>query len=215
MPLTDLLRSSSAPTAPASRPLGITCDRYAPGPDGRRCASYLPTGACACSDEFMCREWLRANDDHHASPRGTVATVRPYRDEDDAGSRAGDPSPAAGTPSFAPSGAPVTDSTTAAVAPPLTQADIDSFKALGVEVRFAHPEWGEFWLVPEYTDQDRLEITPEHLAKVSAALRAFGGKVVRFGRVEDAPEATAFSLAAARAHLHRLVRAQAAVGGTR
>ncbi len=88
----------------------------------------------------------------------------------------------------------------------LTQSDIDSFKALGAEVRFEHPEWGEFWLVPEYTDQDRLEITPEHLAKVSAALRTFGGRVIRFGRIPPEPEAPAVSLAAARAHLHRLAR---------
>lgn len=89
---------------------------------------------------------------------------------------------------------------------PLTDADIASFKALGAEVRFEHPEWGEFWLVPEYTQQDRLEITPEHIAKVSAALRTFGGKVIRFGRIPDELKVTAFSLAAARAHLRRLAR---------
>lgn len=90
--------------------------------------------------------------------------------------------------------------------PGLTQADIDSFRALGAEVRFEHPEWGNFWLVPEYTEQDRLEITPEHIAKVSAALRAFGGRVIRFGRMTPEPEAPAVSLVAARAHLHRLAR---------
>ena len=88
----------------------------------------------------------------------------------------------------------------------LTQADIDSFKALGAEVHFEHPEWGNFWLVPEYTDQDRLEITPEHIGKVSAALRAFGGRVIRFGRMPPEPDAPAVSLVAARAHLHRLAR---------
>ena len=88
----------------------------------------------------------------------------------------------------------------------LTQADIDSFKALGAEVRFEHPEWGNFWLVPKYTEQDRLEITPEHIAKVSAALRAFGGRVIRFGRMPPEPDAPAASLVAARAHLHRLAR---------
>jgi hypothetical protein len=119
------------------------------------------------------------------------------------------PPPAPASAAADPFAAPRMRSGHPSPAPPgLTDADIASFKALDAEVHFEHPEWGEFWLVPEYTDQDRLEITPEHISRVSAALRTFGAKVVRFGRMENAPETIDVSLASARAHLRQVARHQ-------
>jgi len=63
----------------------------------------------------------------------------------------------------------------------LTTEDIDGFKALGVEVCLSSDAFGEVWLVPEYTEHDRKEITPEHAATISRVLEAFpGSKVVSF-----------------------------------
>lgn len=65
MPITDLLKPEPpAPTAPVTRPDGITCEKYAPG-IGKRCVSYLENGACSRPDELMCVEWLKRN----AQPR--------------------------------------------------------------------------------------------------------------------------------------------------
>ena len=63
----------------------------------------------------------------------------------------------------------------------LTDEDIASFKALGVEVCIASEELGEVWLVPEYTGRERKEITPEHAATIARVMEAFpGSKVVSF-----------------------------------
>jgi hypothetical protein len=68
---------------------------------------------------------------------------------------------------------------TARVAIP--QDEIDSFKALGVELCIRSEELGEVWLVPGYTGQARKEITPEHAATLRLLLEAFpGGRVAAF-----------------------------------
>ena len=66
---------------------------------------------------------------------------------------------------------------------PITQDEIDSFKALGVELCIRSEELGEVWLVPGYTGQARKEITPEHAATLRLLLEAFpGGRVTSFGK---------------------------------
>ena len=63
----------------------------------------------------------------------------------------------------------------------LTTDDIDGFKKLGVEVCLESEAFGEVWLVPEYTGQDRKEITPEHAATIARVMEAFpGSRVVSF-----------------------------------
>jgi hypothetical protein len=63
----------------------------------------------------------------------------------------------------------------------LTTDDIDSFKALGVEVCFESESFGEVWLVPSCSGADRREITPEHIATIVRVTEAFpGSKVVSF-----------------------------------
>ena len=60
----------------------------------------------------------------------------------------------------------------------LTDKDIASFKALGVEARITNDVIGDIWLVPEYTDQDRKEIAVEHAATLIAICAAFPGAMV-------------------------------------
>lgn len=113
---------------------------------------FKASGACALPDEFMCIEWLKAN--------GKARPAPPDRQAAEASEIA------------------------ATVAPELTgltSADIESFRALGVEVRLRSETYGEVWLVPAYTGQARKELTPEHAATVLRVLEVFpGSQVISF-----------------------------------
>ena len=80
----------------------------------------------------------------------------------------------------------------------LTPEDIASFKALGVEVHI-RSRAGEFVLVPKYTGragQQRVEISPDDLVRISQAMRAFpGSEVVYVGKPLDMPGAISGALA--------------------
>jgi hypothetical protein len=58
-----------------------------------------------------------------------------------------------------------------------TKELIEGFKRLQTEIHFTS-DTGQFWLVPEYRDPSRGEITPEHLALICQALMAFPGATV-------------------------------------
>ena len=69
----------------------------------------------------------------------------------------------------------------------LTDEDIASFKALGVEVCLASEEIGEVWIVPEYTEQARRELRIDHAATLTAVCAAFpGAKVTSFEKLTKA-----------------------------
>jgi hypothetical protein len=72
----------------------------------------------------------------------------------------------------------------------LTESDVVSFRARGVEVLLESEGLGEVWLVPEYTGQSRLELTIEHAALLAAVTAAFpDAKVTRLtGPKKPAPE---------------------------
>ncbi|HPQ70106.1 MAG TPA: hypothetical protein PKW95_13335 [bacterium] len=62
----------------------------------------------------------------------------------------------------------------------LTQADIDSFKALRVEVN-VKSKAGEFTLVPERTGRtDRIELIPEDIAKLAMIMETFPGSEITY-----------------------------------
>ena len=66
----------------------------------------------------------------------------------------------------------------------LTDEDIASFKALGVEVCIASEEIGEVWIVPEYTEQERRELRIDHAATLTAVCATFpGAKVTSFEKL--------------------------------
>jgi hypothetical protein len=75
MSLTDLLKDSTAPSAPAHLPPGITCEKFVAGPDGKHCVSYLDNGACSHPDEFMCVEWMKHNAHRSSAPTTQTTTV--------------------------------------------------------------------------------------------------------------------------------------------
>ena len=58
---------------------------------------------------------------------------------------------------------------------PIRDQDVESFVALGVEVEFTHPEHGTFFLVSEYTEADRNEISAADLRKMDMVQEGFPG----------------------------------------
>jgi hypothetical protein len=77
MALKDLIRpapQTPAPTATpaAQRPPGVTCAKYVRG-EGKRCLHYVVGGACALPDEFMCVQWLKANEAKASAASATKA----------------------------------------------------------------------------------------------------------------------------------------------
>ena len=57
------------------------------------------------------------------------------------------------------------------------------------EVCLASDDVGEFWLVPEYTDKERQELSIDHAATLTAICAAFpGAKVTAFEK--DPPKMT-------------------------
>jgi hypothetical protein len=137
--------------ASGGRPSAFTCPHYDPVPGSKRCRQYLDGGACARPDEFMCLEWLKANG--HAVP------------------------PPASAPEAA--SAPKTAEPVATHEAPLvgrlTDAHIASFKTLGAETCIELAGGGSLWLVPEYSDANREEISVEHAATLAALCAVFPG----------------------------------------
>jgi len=171
---------------PDDRPVGITCERYVRG-EGKRCRHYLPNGGCSLPGEFMCVEWLKKNGQRPPAPSKDLF---------------GNPLPDPPAKKPAKPQKPTADKPTVKVEQPagveptptprrgLTTEDIESFKALGVEVCIRSEDYGDLWLVPAYTGQPRKEITPEHLATIAQVLDVFpGSRVVAFDKKPPAEPA--------------------------
>lgn len=145
------------------RPSTFTCPHYDPVPGGRRCRQYLDGGACARPDEFMCIEWLKANG--HAVPPPVVAPESA-------------PAPTSAEPRA---------SQEAPLVGRLADEHIDSFKALGAEACIGLAGGGSIWLVPEYRDPTREEISVEHAATLAALFAVFpGARLLSFQRPSPA-----------------------------
>jgi hypothetical protein len=179
------------PNDPDRKP-NIDCSKYLPLPGSKRCRHYLDGGACALASEFMCVEWLKRNGhpvpEHH--PTRTVPPAQPalFPTLVPANQGQASPAPSVSEPAQRPAVAPKVPEAMPAPVPahpraPITQDEIDSFKALGVELCIRSEELGEVWLVPHYSGQARKEITPEHAATLRILLEAFpGGRVTSFGK---------------------------------
>lgn len=179
--------------APTSASATFECPKYRPLPGMKRCQHYVDGGACALPDELMCVEWLKANGQAmpHPTPTPVQVTPPPVSPPTDLfGTPVATPSakaaakkkPATTTPSTEPpagmppvAGEPI---------PRISEQDIASFKALGVEVCLSADGVGEVWIVPEYTGKDRKELSVEHAATLRLVVDAFpGAKVIAFEKL--------------------------------
>lgn len=168
------------------RPEGITCAQYVRG-EGKRCRHYLPNGACSLPTEFMCVEWLKRNG-HLPPPAARDLFGNPLPNPSLA-------TPATPQPRVVENPAARTEQSPVVEQPPLsrrglTTEEIESFKALGVEVCIRSQEYGELWLVSAPTGQPRKELTPEHLATIARVFDVFpGSRVVAFDKQPSAEPA--------------------------
>jgi hypothetical protein len=195
MALKDLVRP--APPTPADqRPPGITCEKYTRGEDGKRCIHFQQGGTCALPDEFVCTEWQK----HNGPNKRSLPVVSPAPVVEKAPAPKpvardlfGNPLPEVATPPPAPkvsTSAPIGLAPKPDAAAPtidvdqlrgFTTEDIESFKALGVEVLLHSETYGDVWLVPAYTGRERKEITPEHAATLARVMSVFpGSHIVSF-----------------------------------
>lgn len=175
--------------------LPITCSKYEPDLDGRRCRHYGGRGACVLPEEFMCVEWLKAN----GHPVALAVPIPPpitrnfFGDPmlSDSAPEAAQELPLPPTPrAVAPPPSPPVQAAPRTAPPPphraprtqvlltLRDQDIASFKALGIEVKLLDEQVGEVWLVPTYTGKDRAELSIEHAALLAAVCAAFPGASV-------------------------------------
>jgi hypothetical protein len=160
MPILDSSPAHAGGRA-AARPSGVACERFVPDAGGRRCAYYLPTGACARPDEFMCVEWQRLN--------AGLPVV---------GHAAGGSQGVAAPGAAADRRTPVRESASPrAVASLLPVRAVDG-TAPGVELECAS-SLGPVWIVPARGAQgDRVELTFDDAAVIARVLEALGGRVV-------------------------------------
>jgi hypothetical protein len=188
-------------TAPSTRLASdgkpILCTLYQAPPGVVRCDHYRGDGVCAVHAAGLteCTEWRLRNPE-----AATPEALAPAPGESSA--------PSAGTlPLFGGGAAPVppmssrraTPAASAAVVdrgdvaagdpaaarplpPGLTEADVESFGALRVEMCITGP-MGDVWIVPELKDPSRIEMTPRHAAAVAWFVHAFGKQVAEVHRL--------------------------------
>jgi hypothetical protein len=155
----------------------ITCPHYQQTPGSKRCRSYAPGGACQRPDaaQGKCLEWLKVNAAREPAPEPAPrdlfgAPVRPP------------------PPRQRPHTTPLAPTTAPEPGPPLvrnvTDEQISSFKALGVEVCIQSAALGPVWLVPMYTGaEDRAELSIDHAVTLTTICSAFpGAKVIEMKR---------------------------------
>lgn len=154
----------------------IDCPKYSPAQNSRRCEHYKDSGQCTLTSNTYCTEWLKYN--RHITPDGV------HRD------LLGDPVPEPKPKRRSPKkNGPLPETPKPLpVLTGFTKEAIESFKRLSAEICF-ECDLGRFWLVPEYTNRPRREITPEHLSTICHALMAFpGARVVSFDSAAEPKE---------------------------
>ncbi len=153
----------------------ISCPRYEPGE--RRSCRYYAAQSCKLADGAPCIEWLTANGE-------PVPKDHPLAQRDLLGMPVSPPLQASTGKHV--SSAPTEDAGAGKANECqycLRAEDIQSFKELGVEVQFVF-EYGEVWLVPEYTESERIEISVKDAATLFLLLSSFpGSKISAFEKL--------------------------------
>jgi hypothetical protein len=181
-------------SAAAGSSAAVDCAEYVALAGSRRCRFFEDGGGCAIAGRSECVVWRRANPGLPGP--AAEAPGAPQRLQQELFAGAQEPAPAPRRPAAAPSPtpaqrrAPGADSG-AALAGPVSEADVAAFRGMHAEVCLDLPGLGETWIVPELTGQDRREILPEQLAFLANTAAAFpGSRVValrRVARAEGAP----------------------------
>ena len=153
------------------------CPQYSPiSVYNKHCKFYNDTNCKRTGDR--CAEWLRSNSNNRIETETEHADVDlfgyPISESQFRATRTPSQSPA--TKKTMPT-APQWETQKQKPLGGFSKELIESFKRLQTEIHFTS-DTGEFWLVPEYRDRSRGEITPEHLALICNVLTAFPGATV-------------------------------------
>lgn len=148
------------------KPDHISCHRFVADAGGRRCRHYQEGGFCGLDTEFRCVEWMKKNGQQEEAER----ILRMQAEE-------------LGLVPKKPA-SPTAATERTLLLHRLSDEDVASWKALGVEVCIASDEVGEVWLVPEYTGRsDRRELRIDHAVALTAVCGAFpGARITNFTR---------------------------------
>ncbi|MBW2675314.1 MAG: hypothetical protein JRD89_18195 [Deltaproteobacteria bacterium] len=145
----------------------ITCPHYFAKEDSKRCRSFRSNGTCTRPDYLMCTEWEKANDKVAAK----AARVR---------NRARGAEVLADLESRRPG--ELQDHL-------ITKKEVASWREMGATVKLQVGEDQELFIVPDYTDRDRDEISIEHAVALAMICRAFpDSKVAGFYRGKEADD---------------------------
>jgi hypothetical protein len=180
-----------------SPPREITCPTYAPEAAGRRCVHFQTGGVCAmrAPDLEECTEWRALPDNVDRPLPRLVAESRAARSAglplfQPRGIDSGTPAKAqascasARTTSAARAAAATVDAAVPLPTPAgISEADILDFKTRRIEFCIA-TRGGDVWVVHEYRDASRLEISIEHAATVVAVALAFGAQAQEIRRLD-------------------------------
>lgn len=194
MAITDILKSNGTDS---EQQCNFSCPHYTPAPNSKHCQHYFSNGACSRDDILMCHEWLKANGHTEPEPKEAPQKEKVLKVPKDLFGHPLPPPPKekqkkhkADPPKYPTRLHLINSKEQEEEKPPpsgLTIDDIKSFKNLQLEVCILSEPVGELWLVPTYTEKDRQEIIPEHLATITQVLQAFSGQVVEFKKPQAEP----------------------------
>jgi hypothetical protein len=171
---------------------GIQCPDYEAASGSKRCIRFNPDRSCLVDSHPVCEEWLRANPTKvpenqdaaafvSAHPRYVKAVVDGTHFAGDWRARIlGWLRPGSVVPPATATAPPGANGANRSQSPQWpTEADVVAFKALGVSLRIGSPSLSEdLWLVPAYTQEDRLEMTADDAIAVCKIVQAFPGSKV-------------------------------------
>jgi len=166
------------------------CPDYEAAEGSKRCLQFQG-GGCQLDSHPACEPWVRVNPGREPTDPGAAAAlkgdpgyVEAIRQDMVSTYRSGI---ARKLPAAAPE-PPRAPASPASLAAPAaagqatgwpTEADMAAFGELGVEMRIGSPSMSEdLWLVPAYTENDRLEMTAEDAIAVCKIVQAFPGATV-------------------------------------
>lgn len=166
-PSVPISPGSPARTLPVL-PVGIDCRRWEAKEEGKKaCLHYAGRGACGLKDEFVCYEWAKVNPSKAQGFEGSWAL--PLWDGMEA-----------------PEGWKERGRVILGYAPPesfkgdlLTDAAVDSLTGQALVTVLESPDLGEVFLVPEYTDAERVELTYADIRTLTLMCNALPGSRIK------------------------------------
>jgi len=162
----------------------ITCKTYSArdGAKSPRCRHFKKGGYCSLKDNKRCIEWLKVNRrDLFGHPLPQPEEPKPKTEN-----RKQSVEPRKQHTPKAQKAEPAGSNEAIPVFRNITDEEIESFKKLNVEVCLKSDDLGEIWLVAQYSESNRNEISIEHAATLAVLCGAFEGtRVTRFKKIKE------------------------------